>query len=571
MNSSTIIKTLREGYQAAVQAGDLLSVESALISNLFIQESRIQQFVQSDLDQKLYLSFLKNLINRRFDVSYPEDPASYDKYLADCIRLKDLMREAGNFTDEEYIEYTSLLLENLKTPYYQTYSHVLFDLRHSFQSSDLFAATLKSFYGLIIKSDPESLLCIQRIAKEGDVYRTYTASGILTEQLMSQIFLWNLSTFAQSKGVWLSEVSKQMYGSPCDFDKIQVKDLLEDFLKLEEAYLTKRQSPVSSLTDYLADRAFFLADCQRENKESDHPSFPTAKRYQPSVDSEFLNKYAYDMTGRHYTTNPAIDREEELNDLELILISPKKSPILIGEAGVGKTSVVEGLAYLLQKGQVPNLLKDRKIYKLTTTSLLSGTKYVGEMEERMQGLMAELTKHPEVILFIDEIHTIVGAGSTASSNNDISNMLKPYIDRGDIKIIGATTRNEYDQYIVRDTALARRFYPILVEEPDHDMVYDILVGTIPSIEQETKVRSSFDTPEMKAILERFIALSAAENQLEDHVTRMPELPLTLLEMAYSYAALDSRDDLSLEDCINSVRHSNQLKKDIRRKAAQYFK
>lgn len=106
------------------------------------------------------------------------------------------------------------------------------------------------------------------------------------------------------------------------------------------------------------------------------------------VDSEFLNTFAYNMTTRLYHANPAIGRDQEISDLELILISPKKSPLLIGEAGVGKTSVVEGLAYRLQRGTVPDLLKNKKIFKLTTTSLLSGTKYVGEMEDRTKSLLA---------------------------------------------------------------------------------------------------------------------------------------------------------------------------------------
>ena len=276
------------------------------------------------------------------------------------------------------------------------------------------------------------------------------------------------------------------------------------------------------------------------------------------------------MTAASYITNPAIGREAELNDLELILISPKKSPILLGEAGVGKTAVAEGLAWLLQRGQVPNLLKNREIYKLTTTSLLSGTKYVGEMEERIRQLMEELDRHPEIILFIDEIHTIVGAGSTESSNNDISNMLKPYIDRGDIKIIGSTTSDEYQKYILSDKALARRFYPVTVEEPDADTTLRILLGTIPAVEYETKVRNAFSQEVTIQILRTLIRLSSEDYQPQDKRTRRPELPLTLLEMAFSYAALQSRDTVSRDDFISAVRHSNLLKAEVKNSAEQYF-
>ena len=185
------------------------------------------------------------------------------------------------------------------------------------------------------------------------------------------------------------------------------------------------------------------------------------------------------------------------------------------------------------------------------------------MEDRIKKLAGELEAHPDVILFIDEIHTIVGAGSTESSNNDISNMLKPYIDRGDIKIIGATTKEEYDQFLLPDKALSRRFYPITVEEPDVELTLSILSGSIPSIEYETKVRNTFSADKTEQILRSLITISSPENQPADQSTKRPELPLTLLEMAFSYAALNKRTTLSEQDIIQSIRHSNRLQKEIR--------
>ena len=318
-----------------------------------------------------------------------------------------------------------------------------------------------------------------------------------------------------------------------------------------------------SFPEYLAQRTVYFSE--RRTKAPD--TVFSGRHHSGTVSilssDSILNRYAYNMTMASYIANPAIGRESEISDLELILISPKKSPILLGEAGVGKTAVVEGLAWLLQQGNVPKLLQHKELYKLTTTSLLSGTKYVGEMEERIRQLMDELEKHPDIILFIDEIHTIVGAGSTESSNNDISNMLKPYIDRGDIKIIGSTTSDEDRKYLLSDKALARRFYPITIEEPDEDTTLRILLGTIPSIEYETKVRNAFSEEETRHILQILISLSAEKYQSADKRTRRPELPLTLLEMAFSYAALYSRDTVSIEDFICAVRHSNLLKQDVK--------
>ena len=213
---------------------------------------------------------------------------------------------------------------------------------------------------------------------------------------------------------------------------------------------------------------------------------------------------------------------------------------------------------------MPDLLKNKKIFKLTTTSLLSGTKYVGEMEDRIKKLAGELESHPDVLLFIDEIHTIVGAGSTESSNNDISNMLKPYIDRGDIKIIGATTKEEYRQFLLPDKALSRRFYRITIDEPDEKLTLSILYGSIPAIEYETKVHNAFSSDTTEKILRTLIAISSPENQPEDQSTKRPELPLTLLEMAFSYAALNERTTLSKQDITQAIRHSNRLRKEYER-------
>ena len=142
-------------------------------------------------------------------------------------------------------------------------------------------------------------------------------------------------------------------------------------------------------------------------------------------------------------------------------------------------------------------------------------------------------------------------------------MLKPYIDRGDIKIIGATTKEEYDQFLLPDKALSRRFYPITVEEPDVELTLSILSGSIPSIEYETKVRNTFSADKTEQILRSLITISSPENQPADQSTKRPELPLTLLEMAFSYAALNKRTTLSEQDIIQSIRHSNRLQKEIR--------
>ena len=217
--------------------------------------------------------------------------------------------------------------------------------------------------------------------------------------------------------------------------------------------------------------------------------------------------------------------------------------LLYGPPGLGKTT----MSMIIANEMGTNI-------KITT----------GPSIEKTGDLVAILTAlEPGDVLFIDEIHTIVGAGSTESSNNDISNMLKPYIDRGDIKIIGATTREEYSRFLLPDKALARRFYPISVEEPDEELTLSILSGSIPSIEYETKVKNTFSANTTERILRTLISISMPENQPDDQPAKRPELPLTLLEMAFSYAALSGKTALSCEYIEQAVHHSNRLRKEIR--------
>lgn len=182
-----------------------------------------------------------------------------------------------------------------------------------------------------------------------------------------------------------------------------------------------------------------------------------------------INKLAKDNK-----LDPVIGRENEIEKTIGILLRRKKNnPILIGPAGVGKTAIVEGIARLIESGKCPKYLKNKRIISLNIYSLVSGTKYRGEFEEKMKNIIKELEENEDIILFIDEIHTIVGAGG-AEGAIDASNILKPALARGNIKIIGATTIDEYKKYIEPDTALARRFQCIFIEEPDKKTVVKIL-------------------------------------------------------------------------------------------------
>ena len=206
-------------------------------------------------------------------------------------------------------------------------------------------------------------------------------------------------------------------------------------------------------------------------------------------DEDVLDQYGRDLTrmAREGQLDPVIGRERETERLMQILSrKTKNNPCLIGEPGVGKTAIVEGLAQRIALGSVPDVLQDKRLVSLDMASMVAGTKFRGEFEERMKKILNEVMAERDVLLFIDELHTIIGAGG-AEGALDASNIMKPFLSRGQIQVVGATTVAEYRKYIEKDAALERRFQPVMVEEPTVEETVDILRGLRPSYEDHHHV------------------------------------------------------------------------------------
>ena len=237
-----------------------------------------------------------------------------------------------------------------------------------------------------------------------------------------------------------------------------------------------------------------------KNIQSGQPSSYGKKRKKSKTPA--LDHFGRDLTelARKGKLDPIIGRDNEIERVSQILSRRKKNnPVLIGEPGVGKSAIVEGLAQRVVTGQVPQVLENRRIVMLDMASLVAGTKYRGQFEERLKAVMNEITNSQDVIIFIDELHTIVGAGG-AEGSLDASNIFKPALSRGELQCIGATTLNEYRKYIEKDGALDRRFHTVMVEEPSQEDTIKILQGLKARYEEHHQINISDDAIRAAVVL-----------------------------------------------------------------------
>ncbi len=242
--------------------------------------------------------------------------------------------------------------------------------------------------------------------------------------------------------------------------------------------------------------------------EQGNISSPDKKQSKGSGNTKTLDKYGRDLTAiaAQGGIDPVIGRKDEIQRvIQILSRRTKNNPCLIGEPGVGKTAVAEGLALKIVSGDVPETLKNKRVIALDLTGMIAGTKYRGDFEDRINNVISELKKAGNVILFIDELHTIIGAGS-AEGSADTANILKPSLARGDFQVIGATTINEYRKYIEKDSALERRFQPVMVGEPSEEEAIEILKGLRDRYEAHHKVKITDDAIESAVKLSsRYIA------------------------------------------------------------------
>ncbi len=264
-----------------------------------------------------------------------------------------------------------------------------------------------------------------------------------------------------------------------------------------------------------------------------------------------LERVGVDLTAqaRRGDLEPVRCRDAEIaRVVDIVLRQNKNNPALIGKAGVGKTAIVEGLAQRVAAGEVPPALKDARVVALDHVALLAGTSFRGQYEERIRRLLRELAADPDLILFVDELHNLIGQGSAMGAAMDAANMLKPALVRGDIRVIGATTGGEYDKWIRGDPALERRFQPVAVEELDTIQTWEILVARRPRLERHHAVAISDDALKAAIVLtDRFVPERAR-----------PDKAIDVLDEACAHAQATARVSAELDRLIRERRKVDAL-------------
>ena len=342
-------------------------------------------------------------------------------------------------------------------------------------------------------------------------------------------------------------------GEICCYNPTPLSSTIKEvFTNYEEVLNVGKISDIDLVTVY-----DYLNDTKNNNNTSN--SYNDSNRNNSSNNSNTgrnsSGKYKI-LTEKRFKTEPIIGRGNELKELMIALASNNKSAILVGPSGVGKSVIVNELAYLIQNGNVPQFLKDKKVFKVNVAEFTAGTRYRGEMEERFNRIIKDI-KEEDAILFIDEIHTIVGAGTTDGDKLNVSEMLKPVLDDGNIKIIGTTTNEEYNKFF-ETTALKRRFEKISINEPDNILLSNIIRKTFIDYFNITNISALEIEQYLDSIIEELIKLTSKKNRTYNDIENNPSLVISIIDKAFAEAKLLDNEYLEIDNIIYGIKSCNRL-------------
>ena len=282
-----------------------------------------------------------------------------------------------------------------------------------------------------------------------------------------------------------------------------------------------------------------------------------------------LERYGENLTAKEYLTDPAIARDEEIRQCIITLLTPEKSALLVGKPGIGKTSIVEGIAYRIQRNMVPEALQGYELYKINFTSLMGEYNVDSQTETRVDLLVKELEKRPKTIIFIDETHVLISR--TRESGIDFANMLKAGLDRGTIKMIGATTTEEYETYILRDRAFLRRFQKVDVAEVDKDTCVKILMGTLPKLEKQVGVKFPYSPFITEKIMRFIVEMTDEYKRVYEISSRYPDICLTIVSNILTIALYENKREVNMGHVYRAIRDTKSIYNDSKQKELVSFK
>ncbi|PJI10417.1 MULTISPECIES: ATP-dependent Clp protease ATP-binding subunit ClpA [Clostridium] len=411
------------------------------------------------------------------------------------------------------------------------YSEAKFDMHKYFTPEHILYASLFYDAGInIIKNTGGS---VEKLKRQLEQYFTKNVEKLDSGEPTQTVGVENV----------INDAAKHVLSS--EKDSVTIGDIyvaiFDDSSSFGSYYLKKQGITRLKLLNYITHGISTVNDDEEE------------ENIEPLIENEYLfddyhedetsvvEKYTEDITEKAEKglIDPVIGRQDILKKtLQVLCRRRKNNPIHVGEPGVGKTAITEGLANLIAKGNVPNMLKGSRIYTLNMGTMVAGTKYRGDFEERIKNVLSEISKYEKPIVYIDEIHTIIGAGAVSGGTVDAANILKPYFTDGKIKFIGSTTYDEYKKIFDKDRALSRRFQKIDVREPSIDETYNILIGIKDKYEEFHNVR--YTNTALKA------AASLSAKCINDRY--LPDKAIDVIDECGASAEMDRKNDEKI--CIN---------------------